>query len=143
VAGGLTALVSFAPAPRTAGREAARRGELRVRCHCPTTISSRCFWLPGVIVLLTEDALGGWRRTLALVAKGTLPAIVLGLVPYVTYSCALGHRSGFAGCVSRLRHLLVGDLCSSLPEIGGRAPTTSFGERLVDAAVLLTTQWDR
>jgi Flp pilus assembly protein protease CpaA len=97
--------------------------------------------VPGAIVLLTEDALARWRRTVRLVARGSLPAITLGLVPYIH----LVARSDAPGAVSLGA---APDASTFFWVVTARAyqkavtdpPTTSFPERMYETAMLVTSQ---
>lgn len=97
--------------------------------------------VPGVIVLATEDALASWRRTLRLLLAGCLPAALVGLLPYVH----LLLRAGAPGAVS------LGTATSASSffwVVSARAfqramvdpPTTPFGDRAVDAAMVVLGQ---
>lgn len=98
--------------------------------------------IPGIIVLLTADALRSWRRTAKLVCLGTLPAITLGLVPYAHLPLRSSHTPGAVSLGE------TPDAVTFLWVISAKAfqkavtdpPTTSFGERIAEAGFLLISQ---
>lgn len=142
VLGGMVALVRFGLGPR-----GERDGRLLTAAALAFGLSLAnhhflsLLLLPGVIVLLTEDALGGWRRTLKLLGKGVVPGIAVGMIPYAH----LVLRAGAPGAVSLGASP---DPATFFWVVSARAyqksvvepPTSSFGERLVDAAMLMTSQ---
>lgn len=98
--------------------------------------------IPGIIVLLTSDALRNWRQTMKFLCLGTLPAIAFGLVPYAHLPL---RSSNTPGAVSLGE---TPDAATFFWVLSAKAfqravtdpPTTSFSERLVEAGFLLISQ---
>ena len=98
--------------------------------------------MPGIIVLLTEDALKQWRRTLRLVGLGVVPAIIVGLVPYVHLPLRASRAPGAVslGATPDVATFLWVVSAKAFQKAVTQPPTTSFGERLTEAAFLLASQ---
>lgn len=144
VLGGLLPLVRFGLEPR-----GARDGRLLTAAGLAFGLSLAnhhflsLLLLPGVIVLLTEDALARWRRTLSLLFRGAVPAIAVGLLAYahlpLRTSAAPGAVSlGATPDVSTFFWVLS---ARSFQHAVTEPPTTSFGERLAESAYLLASQF--
>lgn len=141
VMGGLLALVGFG-----LDRRGKRDGRLLTAASLAFGLSLAnhhflaLLLVPGVIILLTDDALSDWRRTLKLVGFGSLPAISLGLLPYAH----LFLRATAPGAVSLGA---ASDASTFFWVVSARAyqksvtqpPTTAFTERIVEAALLMGT----
>lgn len=99
--------------------------------------------LPGIIVLLTEDALGRWHRTLTLIWRGVMPAIAVGLLAYAhlplrTWRAPGAVSLGATPDVSTFFWVLS---ARSFQHAVTEPPTTSFGARLAESAFLLASQF--
>jgi hypothetical protein len=98
--------------------------------------------LPGVIVLLTEDALGRWQRTLTLLWRGVIPAVAVGLLAYAHLPLRAARAPGAVSLGASP------DASTFLWVVSARAfqravaepPTTSVVERIGDSAFLLASQ---
>lgn len=143
VLGGLAALVRFGLEPR-----GQRSGALLAAASFAFGLSLTnhhflsLLLVPGVIVLLTEDALGQWHRTLRLIGAGSLPAIGAGLLAYAHLPLRTGNTPGAVSLGA------APDVQTFFWVVSARAfqrsitdpPTIPFDERLLEAAFLLATQ---
>jgi hypothetical protein len=144
VLGGLLPLIQFGLQPRGArdGRLVAAAG-LAFGLSLANHHFLSLLLLPGVIVLLTEDALGGWRRTLSLIGRGVVPAIAVGLLAYAhlplrTWTAPGAVSLGATPDSSTFFWVLS---ARSFQHAVTEPPTTSYGTRLAESAFLLASQF--
>jgi hypothetical protein len=144
VLGGLVPLVRFGLEPRGArdGRLLAAAG-LAFGLSLANHHFLSLLLVPGVIVLLTEDALAKWRRTVSHLLRGVVPAIAVGLLAYAHLPLRTRTAPGAVslGATPDLPTFLWVVSARSFQHAVTEPPTTSYGERLVESAFLLASQF--
>ncbi len=98
--------------------------------------------LPGLIVFLTEDALGGWKRTLRAFSFGGIPAMAVGLLAYLHLPLRTPNLSGAVslGATPDSQTFFWVVSARAFQRAVTEPPTTAYEERLTEAVFLIMSQ---